>query len=467
MADYNLSPVFQDEQFSDDVLPLVGGTLTWYLAGTTTPATVYQTSTGTAHTAPIVLNSRGEPPAPIWLANGTVYKCVLADADAVTIRTIDNIVGVGDTTAFPSTFTEITIDSTGNGALIWQDAAGDLAIQSNQASGAQNNVNISSTKTASDKPIVAPGLRIGDTTVPTLPVEIIGNAYINGALRVGDTTTPTQKLEVAGNITATGDVSPGGLGAVRYRLTAPVAYYVRTNGNDANNGLADTAGGAFRTIQRAIDVVAGTLDLGYQTVTIYVRAGTYAAFYLRSLTGCSNAAYSVTIEGDLVTPGNVVVTSSTNTITGDTIEASYRIRGMRIASSGGAGILMYNAGCTLDTVEFGACVNGQIVARYGSQVFIAGNYAIVGNAPYHFYVDTAACIAAPGAVAVTLTGTPAFSSAFVSAAYNGTLFLPAVTWTGSATGTRYAVAYNSVVYAAGVTFPGSVAGGTTTGGQIG
>lgn len=95
---YNLSPLFQGPQFADDGLFLVGGKLNWYLAGTTTPVTTYKDSGGVAqHTNPIILNSRGTVPYPVWLASGQSYKAVLTDADDVVIQTIDNIVGINDT----------------------------------------------------------------------------------------------------------------------------------------------------------------------------------------------------------------------------------------------------------------------------------------------------------------------------------------------------------------------------------
>lgn len=57
------------------------------------------------------------------------------------------------------------------------------------------------------------------------------------------------------------------------QTTADITYYVRTDGNDNNTGLANTAGGAFRTIQRAINVVP---DIVNHTVVINIANGTYA-----------------------------------------------------------------------------------------------------------------------------------------------------------------------------------------------
>lgn len=93
-----LSPIFNDAQLDSSGNPLTGGKLYTYAAGSSTPQTAYQDSAGaTPHTNPIVLNSRGEPPAPIWLTSALTYKFDLQTAASVSIRTVDNISGVNDT----------------------------------------------------------------------------------------------------------------------------------------------------------------------------------------------------------------------------------------------------------------------------------------------------------------------------------------------------------------------------------
>lgn len=77
-------------QFIDAAgIPLAGGFLYTYAAGTTTPQTTYTDSTAvTANSNPIVLDSRGE--ANIWLGSAT-YKFKLTDANNTEIWTVDNI----------------------------------------------------------------------------------------------------------------------------------------------------------------------------------------------------------------------------------------------------------------------------------------------------------------------------------------------------------------------------------------
>lgn len=84
------SPKFQ---FSGaDGLPLINGTLTTYLAGTTTPTTTWQDrAQATANTNPIVLDGNGE--CLLWLDPLVTYKFVLANAVGVQQWSVDNISG--------------------------------------------------------------------------------------------------------------------------------------------------------------------------------------------------------------------------------------------------------------------------------------------------------------------------------------------------------------------------------------
>lgn len=81
-------------QFSANGVPMVGGTLETYIAGSTTPATTWQDSALTiANTNPISLDARGE--CVLWLDSTKSYKFVLKNAAGVTQWTQDNISGGG------------------------------------------------------------------------------------------------------------------------------------------------------------------------------------------------------------------------------------------------------------------------------------------------------------------------------------------------------------------------------------
>jgi hypothetical protein len=85
--------------FDNNGVPLSGGKLYSYAAGTTTPQTTYTSVSGaTAHTNPIVLDSAGRvATGEIWLTAGQNYKFVLKTSTETTLATWDNITGIGGT----------------------------------------------------------------------------------------------------------------------------------------------------------------------------------------------------------------------------------------------------------------------------------------------------------------------------------------------------------------------------------
>jgi hypothetical protein len=84
--------------FDNSGVPLSGGLVYTYAAGTTTPQTTYTTNAGSiAHTNPIVLDSAGRVPSggEIWLTDAVAYKFLLRTSTAVLIATYDNVTGNG------------------------------------------------------------------------------------------------------------------------------------------------------------------------------------------------------------------------------------------------------------------------------------------------------------------------------------------------------------------------------------
>lgn len=78
------------------------------------------------------------------------------------------------------------------------------------------------------------------------------------------------------------------------QTTADITYYVRTDGSDSNNGLANTAAGAFKTITKAISFIPQIVN---HAVTVNVAAGTYSEII--TLSGYSGGG-SISIQGDTV-----------------------------------------------------------------------------------------------------------------------------------------------------------------------
>lgn len=91
-AQLSPTPVFHADD--NNGIPLQGGLLYSYAAGTSTPQVTYTDSTqGTANTNPVVLNARGE--ASVWLDPTLTYKLLLTDKAGNTIPgyPVDNIIG--------------------------------------------------------------------------------------------------------------------------------------------------------------------------------------------------------------------------------------------------------------------------------------------------------------------------------------------------------------------------------------
>ena len=74
---------------------------------------------------------------------------------------------------------------------------------------------------------------------------------------------------------------------IRERLTTTRDYYVRTDGSDSNDGLSNSAGGAFLTLQRAADAIAEEIDPNGQIITIRLQAGTFAGATMNNTSGSS------------------------------------------------------------------------------------------------------------------------------------------------------------------------------------
>ena len=105
----NLSPVFGAgaQLFDNNGVPLAGGLIYTYAAGTSTPQAVYTSgSGGIQHSNPIVLDASGRVPSgEIWLTQLLTYKFVLQTPGGTTIGTYDNISSIAGSIPTISDFT--------------------------------------------------------------------------------------------------------------------------------------------------------------------------------------------------------------------------------------------------------------------------------------------------------------------------------------------------------------------------
>lgn len=260
-------------------------------------------------------------------------------------------------------------------------------------------------------------------------------------------------------------------GGAREILTANRTYYVRTDGSDSNNGLSNTSGGAFLTIQKAIDITA-SLDISIYNVTIQVAAGTYTGSVL--VNGPFVGSGNVSVVGDISTPSNVLISTTSATCITVQNGGSLSVGGFKFrTTTSGDGIDVISNGTVtiVGAVEFGLLASGSlhISASNGGKLlnFGGGNIVISGGAYAHIYAQQLGGVVYAG-VTVTLSGVPAFSSFFAGANNMGFFRSASVTYSGSATGPRYFAAANSVIQTDGAgtsALPGNSAGATSSGGQ--
>ena len=86
----SLSPPPKLQFFGSDGLPLVGGKLYTFAAGTSTPLATYTDFTAaTQNTNPVILDSTGQ--ASVWVPETTTYKYVLKTSAEVTLYTVDYV----------------------------------------------------------------------------------------------------------------------------------------------------------------------------------------------------------------------------------------------------------------------------------------------------------------------------------------------------------------------------------------
>ena len=212
MASVLLSPYGVGQQFFDDNgVPLAGGLIYTYQAGSSTPLVTYTDNGGTiANANPIVLDASGRTPQQIWLLTGYSYKFVLQNADAVLIQTLDNIYPIlqnapTSAPAIPSGGIIIWSGSTGSIPATWylcDGTNGTPDLRDRFIVGAGNSYAVNATGGTADAIVVThthtatsvvtdPGHTHTATNGPNYYVDVGGGAFsvVQGSSTTGSSTT--------------------------------------------------------------------------------------------------------------------------------------------------------------------------------------------------------------------------------------------------------------------------------------
>ena len=165
MASVLLSSVGIGQQFFDNNgVPLSGGLIYTYQAGSSTPLVTYTDNGGTtANANPIVLDSSGRVPNEIWLLNGYSYKFIIQSASGASLISLDNLYGIlqnapAVTNTVPSGLIAIWSGSTGSipsGWLLCNGSNGTPDLRDSFILGAGNNYAVGATGGSTDAIVVS------------------------------------------------------------------------------------------------------------------------------------------------------------------------------------------------------------------------------------------------------------------------------------------------------------------------
>jgi len=254
---------------------------------------------------------------------------------------------------------------------------------------------------------------------------------------------------------------------VKDPVAQDITYFVRTDGADTNDGLADTAGGAFLTIGKALSMVNGRHVMGFATAYIQIAPGTYDA-PVEQITRYGDGRFELVGSGTNI--DDVVVEQTGASLACFTVNggSGYPVKfsNMKLLTTQATnGIEVIDGGSVLfGAIEFGECLT-HIMVDGGSTVTIETDYSVSGDATTHILLKNRSCLTGGGTADVTITGAPNIDTWLKMETLSiADLSDMAITYTGAVTGTtRYSVTQNSVCIGAG-TLPGT-GGSTASGGQ--
>jgi hypothetical protein len=258
---------------------------------------------------------------------------------------------------------------------------------------------------------------------------------------------------------------------VREMMASPRVYFIRPDGHDANDGLANTAAKAFRTPQRFIDKVLHELDTNGYSVTGNLEGNFATGIHASGpvvgggavIITTSSAASITTVDVDCIHATKGADLKVMGNITLGTIGIPYPQSRAACVSAWSLGKIEVGAGVT-----FGMCAGPQITAGYVRSsetdatvpsnlagpgiITISGNYNItgptyIGPAPPGTYVSVHMTARGSGShinvnsgVIATLIGVPHFEYWYANCSSGSIYFMDGTGFIGTGTGSKYQVA---------------------------
>lgn len=261
------------------------------------------------------------------------------------------------------------------------------------------------------------------------------------------------------------------VGLIRKRLDGNTTMYLRTDGNDSNDGTANTAGGAWLTPQGAFDYICRNIDLRGYVLTVQVADGTYtqaggALLNINkqwigggSIKFLGNAGDRTAVKFQTTGSGVALVTwgvgSASGVMSGDFYITNIQLLGAQYGCA-------HNA---IGSVFIDSCdVTGTLAhftTTLQAHLFVIGTFEILGNSQFHVYANDMSYIGY-SPTAVSTASSRSFSVSFVACFLNSFIDYAPVTVSGSGvTGKKYYVDKLSTINASGIAI--SAFPGTTTG----
>jgi hypothetical protein len=371
------------QQFNQNGVPLAGGKLFTYNAGTTTKALTYTDSTGdTPNTNPIILDSNGQ--CGVWLLPTNAYKFVLSpstDTDPPTnpFWTVDNVTtgqgaavgnmtdekGSGGTPGFvanvdftPGTTTQLTLSQNyGSSDNLWVTFDTDDQGADQFSLGGTNNTTLTFTS-----PIPSGINKVYVKGGTALTIGTPGNGTVFDAQVATGAAIQSSKLSFLSTLA----------GAVAYSVQAKLSQIVSVKdfGATGNGTTDDTA-----AVQAAVNAV------GIAGGTVYFPAGNYL---LSAITVSQNGVY---LKGSGRLGTTITPSSQTDNVFSFSGTECQGISDMYIlyTTAPTTGIAIY-----VNNVQDFTCQNIKI---YGA---FTGIYVLNGAIQYYQNIDIQACIGSTG-----------------------------------------------------------------------